>query len=344
MGTRDIRLVSTGTALPGEPVGNAELARALGMTPVFQQWIDAFVGTRSRYLAIDLGTGQVRCSLADLGVRAADQAMAAAGVGASDIDLIVMATSMPDRLLPTTAGEIAARLNTGPIPVHQLQSGCTGAVQALDLAHQALLAGAGRTALVLGGDVCAKHVDLGLDYGRLPPAEMVNAVLFGDGAGAVVLGTGTDFPASPMLHHVLVRLTGLGRPTGQTVEWFGPGDPDTSRPAVWEDFKAIQEAVPVIAAEILGELLRGQEWTPSDVDYILPPQLSGRMTETITGRLGVPAAEEVSCVADTGNTANALPFTQLQMVLPALAGGDRVVAVSVESSKWIRAGFVLEQP
>lgn len=343
MVTRDVRLVSAGTAMPGEAVGNARLARSLGMTPVFQEWVDTFVGTRSRYLAIDLGTGEVRCSLADLGVRAAEHALATAGITAADIDLFVMATSMPDWLLPTTAGEVAARLGTGPIPVHQLQSGCTGAVQALDLAHQALLAGAARTALVVGGDVCAKHVDLRLDYSRLPPAEMVNAALFGDGAGAVVLGTGTDFPGSPVLGHVLIRLTGRDRTPGQVVEWFGPGDPDPGRPPVWEDFKAIQESVPVIAVEILDELLRDLGWTPADVDYLLPPQLSGQMTEAITKQLDVPSAVEISCVADTGNTANALPFTQLQMILPELVSGDRVVAISVESSKWIRAGFVLEK-
>ncbi|WP_233219441.1 3-oxoacyl-ACP synthase III family protein [Micromonospora sp. RP3T] len=314
------------------------------MTPVFEEWIDAFVGTRSRYLSIDLATGEVHCSVADLGVRAARQALAGAGVDAAHLDMIVMATSMPDRLLPTTAGEIADRLGAGPVPVHQLQSGCTGAVQALDLAYQALLAGAARTVLVVGGDVCAKHVDLRLDYSRLPPAEMVNAVLFGDGAGAVVLGSGGDFPDAPVLHRVLLELTGLNRPPAQIVEWFGPGDADPAKPAVWEDFKAVQEYVPVIAEEILADLLDSQGWTASDVDYLLPPQLSGQMTAAITKRLGMPAAVEVSCVADTGNTANALPFTQLQMILPELASGDRLVAISVESSKWIRAGFVLEKP
>jgi 3-oxoacyl-[acyl-carrier-protein] synthase-3 len=342
--TRDIRLASVGTALPGAAVDNTTLTRNLGMTPVFEQWIDTFVGTRSRHLAIDLVTGEVRCSLADLGVRAAERALAQAGITAADVDLVVMGTSMPDALLPTTAGEIAARLGVGAVPVHQLQSGCTGAVQALDLAHQALLAGSYRTALVLGGDVCAKHVDLRLDYSRLPPAEMVNAVLFGDGAGAVVLGQGDAFPDAPVLRHVLVRLTGLGRPPAQTVEWFGPGDTDLDTPPFQEDFKAIQESVPAIAREILTELLEGQDWTRDDVDYILPPQLSGQMTETIVKELDVPGAMEISCVTETGNTANALPFTQLQMTLPDLVGGDRVVAIAVESSKWIRAGFVLEKP
>jgi 3-oxoacyl-[acyl-carrier-protein] synthase-3 len=251
---------------------------------------------------------------------------------------------MPDALLPTTAGTVADRLGVGAVPVHQLQSGCTGAIQALDVAYQALTAGPYRTALVLGGDVCAKHVDLRVDYSRLPPAEMVNAVLFGDGAGAVVLGTGPDFPGSPVLRHVVVRLTGLGRPPAQTVEWFGPGDTDLSRPAFREDFKAIQDSVPVIACELLTELLDHQAWERDDLDYILPPQLSGQMTETIVQELDVPGAMEVSCVTDTGNTANALPFTQLQMTLPELVSGDRVVAIAVESSKWIRAGFALEQP
>jgi len=343
MATRDVRLVSVGTALPGPPIDNARLTKSLGMNAIVEQWIDAFIGTRTRHLAVDLDTGQLNWSLADLGEAAAREALSRAGLAAGDVDLVVMGTSMPDALLPTTVNQIADRLGIDTAPTFQLQSGCSGAMQALDLAHQALLAGRHRTALVIGGDVCAKHVDLTVDYSRLPPSEMVNTVLFGDGAGAVVLGPGDVHPGAPTLHRVLVRLTGLDRAPAQTVEWFGPGDRGLDRPGFHEDFKAIADSVPTIATEVLAELLEDQGWSPTDVDFLLPPQLSGRMTEAIVKQLDLPAVFEISCVADTGNTGNALPFSQLRETLPQLSPGDRVVAIAVESSKWIRAGLVLEQ-
>ncbi len=160
---------SVGTALPGAPVENAVLGKFLGMGSSFEQWVATFVGIRTRHLSIDLATGEVRYSLADLGETAGRRALAAAGLRAGDIDLVVMGTSMPDTLMPTTVNIVADRLGIGNVPTYQLQSGCTGAMQALDVAHQLLLGGRHRTALVLGGDVCAKHVDLSLDYGSLPP-------------------------------------------------------------------------------------------------------------------------------------------------------------------------------
>jgi 3-oxoacyl-[acyl-carrier-protein] synthase-3 len=79
------------------------------------------------------------------------------------------------------------------------------------------------------------------------------------------------------------------------------------------------------------------------VDYILPPQLSQRMTARIMRELDVPSMREITCVTETGNNANALPFQQLERVLPLLEDGDRVLGIAVESSKWIKAGFALEQ-
>lgn len=334
---------SVGTALPGAPVENAVLGKFLGMGSSFEQWVATFVGIRTRHLSIDLATGEVRYSLADLGETAGRRALAAAGLRAGDIDLVVMGTSMPDTLMPTTVNVVADRLGIGNVPTYQLQSGCTGAMQALDVAHQLLLGGRHRTALVLGGDVCAKHVDLSLDYGSLPPNQWVNTVLFGDGVGAVVLSTepGED---SVVLHRVLVRFTGVNRAPGQVVEWYGAGERDSERPAFREDFKAIEERVPAMSLEILDELLADQRWRREDLAYLLPPQLSVKMTERIVAHLGEPAVERVvNCVEDTGNTANALPFFQLERALPLMTPGDRAVAVAVESSKWVKGGFTIEK-
>jgi 3-oxoacyl-[acyl-carrier-protein] synthase-3 len=308
---------------------------------LWEQWVEAFIGTRSRHLAVDLDTGEQRHTLADLGEAAARQALSCAGLAPGAVDLMVMGTSTPDALMPTTVNVIADRLGVNDLPTYQMQSGCTGAVQALDVACQMLRTGRHRTALVLGGDITAKHFDVTINPADLSPGEQVNGLLFGDGAGAAVLTTEPAAGAA-LIHRVFVRLTGLNRPPGHTVEWFGLAERGSGRPAVVEDYKAIEELVPVMAAEILDEILDDLNWKRSDVDYLLPPQLSGRMAEKIARRLAVPEAEEVTCVHETGNTGNALPFFQLERALPRMAYGDRSVVIAVESSKWIKAGLALE--
>jgi 3-oxoacyl-[acyl-carrier-protein] synthase-3 len=181
-----------------------------------------------------------------------------------------------------------------------------------------------------------------MDVSKLAPAAQVNGVLFGDGAGAALLSSEPG-PGSAVLRHVFVKLVGLGRPSGQMVEWFGRADRDSGNPPVTEDYKAIEHSVPLMAADALSELLETLEWKDDEVDYLLPPQLSGVMTAKITGHLALDGATEVSVVTETGNTGNALPFFQLEQVLPRMVSGDRAVAVSVESSKWIKAGFGLER-
>jgi 3-oxoacyl-[acyl-carrier-protein] synthase-3 len=310
------------------------------MDALWEQWLDTFIGTRTRHLAVDIETGDLRCGLADLGENAARGALNAAGLDAAAIDVVVMATATPDRLMPTTVNVIADRLGIDGVPSYQLQSGCAGAVAAMELAGQ-LLTGRRRTALVIGGDVIARFYDLSVDLSRLPPAEVVNYVLFGDGAGAAVLSVDPS-PGTAAIRAIDTRLVGLGRAPGATLEWFGPVDRGSRRPASGEDYKAIEEHVPAMAEEVLRELLTELAWQDTDIDFLLPPQLSGRMTPRIVRRLDVPKAVEVSCVAETGNIGNAIVFFQLERLLDRLAPRDRAVGISVESSKWIKAGFALE--
>jgi 3-oxoacyl-[acyl-carrier-protein] synthase-3 len=329
-----------GTCLPAEPVDNEYLARALRIS---REWIDAFVGTRTRHFARDPETGRVRWSLADLCAHAADRALADAGADPAALEFVVLATATPDALMPATVNEVAERLGVNQVPTFQLQSGCAGAVQALDLACGFIASGRHRTGLVLGGDVCAKHLDLRAWAPPRPaaaPGELVNLVLFGDGAGAAVLTARPDGHALAV-RHVVNRLTGTGRAPGQNVEWFGAAEKPGHRPAFQEDYKAIERLVPAMAAEIAWEILDELGWKPEELDYMLPPQLSGRMTAMIAEELGL-GAEEVSCVAETGNTGNALPFLQLERLAARIRPGQRAVAVAVESSKWIKAGLALE--
>jgi 3-oxoacyl-[acyl-carrier-protein] synthase III len=339
-----ICIVSVGTALPGPAITNAKLAERFGMDRVWEQWVDAFIDTRVRHLATDLDSGKVTCSLADLAESAGRRALESAGLGPGDIDVMVMGTATPDMLMPTTLNMVADRLGVNGVPTYQLQSGCSGAVQALELASRLLQGGTHRTALVFGGDVGAKHYDLRIDLKSLTPTELVNVVLFGDGAGAAVLTADpSPEPGTVLLRTARTRLVGLGRAPGQVIEWFGLADRDSKRTAGGEDYKMIEQSVPTMAAEILRELLDELSWRDDELDYVLPPQLSGRMTARIVERLAVPDAREVSCVRETGNNGNALVFFQLERALPLLEPGDRALGIAVESSKWIKSGFALEK-
>lgn len=332
-------IASIGTALPGDPVDNQELAGRFGIDP---DWIEVFIGTRTRHFAVDLDTGTTRQTLADLAALAGHRALTASGVDPDDIGFLVMGTATPDALMPATVNLVADRLGLDHLPTYQLQSGCAGAVQALDLGRTLITGGGHRAGLVLGGDVCAKHLPLDQDFSRMPASELVNFVLFGDGAGAAVL-TAEPAGARLALRRVLNLLTGLGREPGQTVEWFGVADRTSDRQPIREDYKSIEQAVPVMASETLWELLDEQGWSDSDLDFLLPPQLSARMTEKIVAHMDVPAAAEVSCVADTGNTSNALPFMQMARLLDRIETGQKAIGVAIESSKWIKSGYALEK-
>jgi 3-oxoacyl-[acyl-carrier-protein] synthase III len=335
-------VLGTGTALPGAPLDNAAIGARFATDP---RWVDRFIGTKTRHLGVDLDTGKVTHTLVDLAAEAGAAALAAAGVDAGEVDVVVLATASPDHLMPASVNLVADRLGIHQVPTYQLQSGCAGAVQALDVAGR-MIDAERPVALVIGADSCAKHLTLDRDFPALPPTELVNYVIFGDGAGAAVLSA-ADGETGPRLGPVRNAFVGLGRDPGQVIRWFGAGDRDSGEQPLDEDYKAIEAGVPELAAQMLDELCALTGWAPASLTHLLPPQLGGRMTAAITeglvARFGLTATE-VSCVADTGNNGNALPFLQLHRLLPQLVPGDRAVALAIESSKWIRTGFALEMP
>ncbi|WP_407563207.1 3-oxoacyl-ACP synthase III family protein [Streptomyces sp. 184] len=331
-----------GTALPGSPVTNEDIAAHYGMPTVWRQWVDEFIGTRSRHLAVDLASGKITHTLTDLGETAARGALADAGLAAGDVDVVVMSTATPDHLAPATGSRVAARLGITGVPVFQLQSGCTGAVQALEVTQDLLGSGAYRTALVIGGDTSAKHTSPDVDAASVPLEVQVNGLIFGDGVGAAVLGT-NPVEGRPVLRHVHTRLVGAGREPGQTVYWFGRASTADGVPAA-EDYKTIENAAAPMAADALKHMLHALDWEGGRLHYLLPPQLSSRMTGRTLDHLGLTDTEAISRVTEIGNTGNAIPYFQLELLLPRLRPGDRAVGVSIEASKWIRSGYALEQP
>jgi 3-oxoacyl-[acyl-carrier-protein] synthase-3 len=249
--------------------------------------------------------------------------------------------------MPATVNLVADRLGISHVPTYQIQSGCAGAIQGIDTACRILRddseeddGEARGIGLVIGGDVCAKHMNLNRDFSAVPPGELVNYLLFADGAGAAVVSR-RPLRRNIAIRRVLNRFVGLGQPPGQTIAWYGSAGWDSGEPAAQEDYSAIKEHVPRLAEEIVYELADSLDWDVDALDFLLPPQLSGRMTRLITERIG-GRAKEISCVTETGNNGNALPFLQLHQLTRVMGAGDRALSAAVESSKWIKGGLALE--
>ncbi len=334
---QSVKIIGVGTHLPGPAIDNQKIQEKFSVNA---EWIDLIIGNRYRHLVMDLDSGEINSSLADICALAAFNALDRADVDADDIEFVVMGTATPDNLMPATVNLVCEKLGINRVPTYQLQSGCAGAMQALDVGTLLLRTEQFRTGLVIGGDVCAKYIDIERDFSGLPSSELVNYALFGDGAGAAVL-TNEDVGGMEVLY-TLNRCEGLNRDPGQELNWLGSciGEVESVQP-LKEEYKAIEEHVPVMAQETLEEILQKMNWDPAQVDYFMAPQLAGNMTAKIIESMSLPVERTLNCVADTGNNGNGLPFLQLAMLQDVIRPGQTALGVAIESSKWIKGGIAL---
>ncbi|GAA4850049.1 3-oxoacyl-ACP synthase III family protein [Kitasatospora terrestris] len=343
-----MRIIGLSEVLPGEPVTNRDMAERFGL---HEKWLDRMTGNRGRHFCEPDSPEGTPKNTGDLATAAGERALADAGADPSSIDFLILTTGSPDHLMPATVNLVADRLGLNDLPTFQLSSGCAGALQGLYTAR-AMLAGGLRRGLVIGADSVVKLWPADRAVGRISPAELANFALFGDGAGAAVVDAG-DGPGLAV-EHLVLRATGKGREPAQVVRWYGadgapmvegPGGRMVREPMGQEDYKAIEAGVPVLADAVLQELAALTGWPVGEVEHILTPQLNGVMTERIREHLGVRPEQAVSCVADTGNNGNALPFIQLHRALRRIEAqgraGDRVLVTAIESSKWIVSGLAL---
>jgi len=341
-----VRITALSEVLPGEPVTNSEMARRFGL---HEQWLERMTGNRCRYFCSPDSPAGVPKSTGDLATAAGAQALATAGVSPEDIDFLILTTASPDHLMPATVNLVAERLGINGVPTLQLASGCAGALQGLYTARALLHSGL-RRGLVIGADTCLKLWPSARDLATMRPAEMINFALFGDGGGAAVVEADRDGPGF-LVDQIVLRTIGQGRKPAQVIRWYGtagaptvtgPNGVSAPEPMGEEDYKAIERHVPEAAAQVLNELSELTGWRPAEVDRVLTPQLNGVMTEKIREHLGVRPDQAVSCVAETGNNGNALPFIQLRRALAGMdRPGARVLVTTIESSKWIISGMAL---
>jgi len=279
--TRRSVIAGVGSALPKRQVTNEELAKTVDTT---DEWIVERTGIRNRYIA---GDGETTASLA---TAAARQALAHAGLEATDIDLIVLATATPDQTFPSTATKVQAALGINDCIAFDVHAVCTGFLYALSVADSMLRSGGTAKALVIGAETFSRILDW---------EDRATCVLFGDGAGALVLSAeeGESGILSTKLH-------ADGRHNDLLFVDGGPSTTGTVGKLRMKGREVFRHAV-VNLASVMSEVLEGAGLNSEDVDWVVPHQANARILEATARKLGLPAEKVVVTVDRHANTSAA---------------------------------------
>jgi 3-oxoacyl-[acyl-carrier-protein] synthase-3 len=274
-------VLGAGSALPKRRVTNDELAQSVDTS---DEWIVARTGIRSRYIA---GEGETTASLA---TDAARRALEHAGVEAGEIDLIVLATATPDQTFPSSATKVQATLGIPDCIAFDVHAVCTGFLYALSVADSMLRSGNAEKALVIGAETFSRILDW---------EDRATCVLFGDGAGALVLGAeeGERGILSTKLH-------ADGRHNDLLFVDGGPSTTGTVGKLRMKGREVFRHAV-VNLADVLTEVLDDSGLTAADVDWVVPHQANARILDATAKKLGLPSEKVVVTVGEHANTSAA---------------------------------------
>ncbi len=280
-------IAGTGSALPKQCVTNAELERTVDTSDA---WIQERTGIRQRYVA---GEGETTATLA---VDAARAALAAAGLVPGDIGLIIVATATPDNSFPATATKVQHLLGNRDCVAFDVAAVCSGFLYALSVADSMMRSGVAAHALVIGAETFTRLLDW---------QDRTTCVLFGDGAGAVVLsadegeGDGPDRAGiiatrlhADGAHHDLLYVDG------------GPSTTGTVGKLRMRGQEVFRHAV-VNLAQVLGEVLDSAGLVAADIDWIVPHQANLRILDATARKLGLPADKLIVTVDRHANTSAA---------------------------------------
>ena len=287
MSRRYSRITGTGSHLPPRRVTNADLVAELAARGIetSDDWIVERTGIRARHLAAP----DVPAS--DLAVPAARAALAAAGREPGDIDLIIVATSTPDMVFPSTAAIVQHKLGMAGCPVFDVQAVCSGFVYALTVADALIANGTANRALVIGAEVFSRILDF---------SDRTTCVLFGDGAGAVVLEASdqpgilaTDLHADGKYVDILCVPGGVSG--GQVL-----GDP-----LLKMDGQAVFKLAVGVLESAARAVLEKAGKTEADIDWLIPHQANIRIMQSTARKLRLPMSKVVVTVDQHGNTSAA---------------------------------------
>ncbi|MBU3731384.1 MAG: ketoacyl-ACP synthase III [Beijerinckiaceae bacterium] len=286
MTIRRSTVAGIGHALPKRVVTNAELAAKIDTS---DEWIVERTGIRQRHIA---GEGETTASL---GTAAAAMALSHAGLKASDIDLVVLATATPDNTFPATATQVQAALGITQGAAFDIQAVCSGFVYATSVADKFLQSGSHQRALVIGAETFSRILDWN---------DRTTCVLFGDGAGAIVLeaqeGTGALTDRGILTTH----LRADGRHVDKLFVDGGPSTTMTTGHLRMEGKEVFRHAVTFLA-ETIEESFRATGLTAADIDWFVPHQANRRIIDATAKKLGLGTERVVMTVDRHGNTSAA---------------------------------------
>jgi 3-oxoacyl-[acyl-carrier-protein] synthase III len=276
------RIIGTGSYLPEKVLTNSDLER---MVDTSDEWIRTRSGIRSRHVAAE---GQLA---SDLALPAAQAALKAANVESREIDLIIVATTTPDMIFPGTATILQAKLGIAGCPAFDVQAVCSGFVYALTIADMFIRTGQARRALVVGTEVYSRILDW---------TDRGTCVLFGDGAGAVLLAA-SDRPG--------ILASKLHADGTHKDMLCVPGSVHAGKvwgtPFVKMDGGSVFKFAVKVFEEAAREVLEAAGKTVADIDWFIPHQANIRIMEATARKLGLPVAKLVATVHHHGNTSAA---------------------------------------
>ncbi|HET7675302.1 MAG TPA: beta-ketoacyl-ACP synthase III [Gammaproteobacteria bacterium] len=279
------RVLGTGHYLPEKVVTNFDLEKQVETS---DEWIRTRTGIERRHLAVE---GETTCDLAE---QAARRAMEAANVAADDVDLIVVGTTTPDQVFPNMGCLLQERLGIHNCPAFSLEAACTGFIYALSIADKFIRAGEAKTALVIGAETLSRMVDW---------SDRSTCVLFGDGAGAVVLGASeepgilsTHLHADGQYKDLLFFPSGVSKGFDS---WKAGGDF-----VQMKGNEVFRVAVNTLG-QIVRETLEAAEMEHAAIDWLVPHQANLRIIEATAKKLKMPMERVIVTIQEHANTSAA---------------------------------------
>lgn len=301
-------LLGTGSALPEKVVSNSELAQRVDTS---DEWIVERTGITQRYIA---GPDETTSSLATM---AALKAIEASGIEAASIDLIVLATATPDQTFPATATTVQHNLGCGGCIAFDVAAVCSGFLYALGVADSMLHSGMAQRALVIGAETFSRILDW---------EDRTTCVLFGDGAGAIVLEAQEQAEGETPRGILATKLHADGAHNQLLYVDGGPSTTGTVGKLRMKGREVFRHAV-VNLAQVLHEVLEAEGLTTADIDWLVPHQANARILDGTAKKLSLSPEKVVKTVGEHANTSAAsVPLALDQAVRDGrITQGDLVV-------------------
>lgn len=369
MTTYPIRLLGTGSFLPGPPIPNERLEEVLGPLDQAPAKVQSFVasmgkrmldrgGIRARHLAIDPETGDLTHSFSSLAEEAARNALEMAGLEPNEIDLLIISCPSYDYSTPPTSAILQESLGIRRCAEMEIHSNCSGVGKGMQVAYDALMQGRYQTALVCYSQLSSVY--LRSCYFNQEQMNKTHAALrwiLADGAGAVVLGRAQDGTTGHGIINTFVESVGARRPAGMKA---GGGVADMLRADhqipemyaegshhLWQDFSAVNDFAAPLLLDGIVRLTEHLDIDPASVDHYVVSIPTYKLYEehipAYLDRLGVGRDQIKFRSAEVGYVGGATILVHLDQMVRSgeIQPGQLVIAHSVESSKWMTAGFAM---